>query len=61
MEEIQPEISEKNDKEELNKDEIQKALKTNIIKIFNQIKKGCSRNICFNIFCAKNLLCQKSN
>ena len=61
MEEIQPEISEKNDKEELNKDEIQKALKTNIIKIFNRIKKGCSRNICFNIFCAKNLLCQKSN
>ena len=61
MEEIQPEISEKNDKEELNKDEIQKALKSNIIKIFNQIKKGCSRNICFNIFCAKNLLCQKSN
>ena len=61
MEEIKPEISEKNDKEELNKDEIQKALKTNIIKIFNQIKKGCSRNICFNIFCAKNLLCQKSN
>jgi hypothetical protein len=61
MEEIQPEISEKNDKEELNKEEIQKALKSNIIKIFNQIKKGCSRNICFNIFCAKNLLCQKSN
>ena len=61
MEEIQPEISEKNDKEELNKDEIQKALKSNILKIFNQIKKGCSRNICFNIFCAKNLLCQKSN
>jgi len=61
MEEIQPEISEKNDKEELNKEEIQKALKSNIIKMFNQIKKGCSRNICFNIFCAKNLLCQKSN
>ena len=61
MEEIQHEISEKNDKEELNKEEIQKALKSNIIKIFNQIKKGCSRNICFNIFCAKNLLCQKSN
>ena len=61
MEEIKPEISEKNDKEELNKDEIQKALKSNIIKIFNQIKKGCCRNICFNIFCAKNLLCKKSN
>ena len=61
MEEIKPEISEKNDKEEINKDEIQKALKSNILKIFNQIKNGCSRNICYNIFCAKNLLCKKSN
>ena len=61
MEEIHPEISEKNEKEELNKEEIQKSLKSNIIKIFNQIKKGCSRNICFNIYCAKNLLCKKSN
>ena len=61
MEEIHPEISEKNEKEELNKEEIQKSLKSNIIKIFNQIKKGCSRNICFNIYCAKNLLCKKIN
>ena len=60
MEEIHPEISEKKDNEELNMEEIQKSLKSNIIKIFNQIKKGCSRNICFNIYCAKNMLCKKS-
>ena len=60
MEEIHPEISDKKDNEELNKEEIQKSLKSNIIKIFNQIKKGCSRNICFNIYCAKNMLCKKS-
>ena len=37
------------------------TLKANIIKIFNQIKAGCGRDICFNIFCGKNLLCKKSN
>ena len=61
MEEIHPEISEKKDNEELNKEAIQKTLKANIIKIFNQIKAGCGRDICFNIFCGKNLLCKKSN
>ena len=46
---------------EPNKEEIQKILKQNIIKIFNQIKKGCSRKICYNIYCFNNLLCKDSN
>lgn len=45
---------------EPNKAEIQKILKQNILKNFNQIKNGCSRNICYNIYCAKNLICKKS-
>ena len=47
--------------QEPNKEEIQKTLKENILQIFNQIKKGCCRNICFNTFCSKNLICKKSN
>ena len=47
--------------EEPNKEEIQKKLKENILKIFKQIKNGCSRKICYNIYCGKNLLCKKSN
>lgn len=46
---------------EPNKEEIQKILKQNIIKIFNQIKKGCSRKVCYNIYCSNNLLCKDSN
>ena len=46
---------------EPNKEEIQKILKKNIIEIFNQIKKGCSRKDCYNIYCGKNLVCKKSN
>ena len=46
---------------EPNKEEIQKKLKQNILKIFNQIKKGCSRKVCYNIYCAKNLICKNSN
>ena len=46
---------------EANKEEIQKILKQNIIKIFNQIKKGCSRKVCYNIYCFNNLLCKDSN
>ena len=45
---------------ETNKEEIQKKLKQNILKIFNQIKNGCSRKICHNIYCAKNLICKHS-
>ena len=44
-----------------NKEEIQKKLKENILKIYKQIKNGCCRKICYNIFCGKNLLCKKSN
>jgi hypothetical protein len=46
---------------EPNKKEIQKKLKENILKIYKQIKNGCCRKICYNIFCGKNLLCKKSN
>ena len=46
---------------EANKEEIQKILKQNIIKIFNQIKKGCSRKVCYNIYCFNNLLYKDSN
>lgn len=45
---------------EPNKAEIEQKLKQNILKIFNQIKKGCSRKICYNIYCAKNLMCKHS-
>ena len=48
------------EKKEPNKEEIQKILKQNILKIFNQIKKGCPRKICYNIYCAKNLFCKHS-
>ena len=46
---------------EPNKEEIQKILKKNILEIFNQIKKGCQRKVCYNIYCGKNLICKKSN
>ena len=46
---------------EPNKEEIQKILKQNIIKIFSQIKKGCPRKVCYNIYCLNNLLCKDSN
>ena len=48
------------EKKEPNKEEIQKILKQNILTIFNQIKKGCSRKICFNVYCAKNIICKNS-
>ena len=46
---------------EPNKEQIQKKLKENILKIYKQIKTGYSRKICYNIYCGKNLLCKKSN
>ena len=44
---------------EPNKAEIQKILKSNILRIYKQIKTGCCRKICYNIYCAKNSLCRK--
>lgn len=41
------------------REEIEKNLKENIIKIFNQVQKGCSRPKCYNIYCAKNIFCQE--
>ena len=49
------------EKKEPNKEEIQKKLKQNILKLFAQVKKGCGRNICYNTLCANNLLCKNSN
>ena len=49
------------EKKEPNKVEIQNLLKQNCLKIYNQIKQGCSREICYNIYCSKNLVCKKSN
>ena len=45
---------------EPNKEEIQKVLKQNIIKIFNQIKTGCKRNVCYNVYCFNNSICKDS-
>ena len=45
---------------EPNKAEIQKILKQNLLILFNQVKKGCSRKYCYNILCANNSLCKKS-
>ena len=52
--------SEQEELKEPNKEEIQKILKKNILKIFNQIRKGCSRKICYNLYCGKNIVCKNS-
>ena len=46
---------------EPDKAEIQKILKQNLLKIFSQIKKGCSRKICYNLLCVSNIICKNSN
>jgi AAA+ superfamily predicted ATPase len=48
------------ERKEPNKEEIQKILKQNILKLFAQMKKGCKRNICYNTYCANNILCKNS-
>lgn len=45
---------------EPDKEEIKKKMKEIILKIFNQVKVGCSRNICYNIYCNKNSICKES-
>ena len=45
---------------EPNKEEIKNILKQNTLKIFNQIKKGCSHKTCYNIYCSNNLICKSS-
>ena len=49
------------EEKEPNREEIQKILKQNILKLFAQAKKGCGRNICYNTLCANNLICKSSN
>lgn len=45
---------------EPNREEIQKILKKSVISIFNQIKTGCSRKICYNTYCHNNNICRES-
>lgn len=52
---------EKLESREPNKEEIQKILKQNLLKLFSQIKKGCKRKNCYNILCANNSYCKNSN
>ena len=49
------------ERKEPNKEEIQKILKQNILKLFSQIKNGCKREICYNTLCANNFICKNSN
>ena len=35
--------------------------KAEIQKILKQIKKGCSRKICYNLLCVNNIICKNSN
>ena len=44
---------------EPDKEEIKKKLKENSLKIFNQIKGGCYRSKCYNIYCNKCKICQE--
>ena len=34
--------------------------KSLIISIYRQIREGCQREICYNIFCYNNLICKES-
>ena len=51
---------EKIEKKEPNKEEIQKILKQNILKLFSQIKKEKKKKNCYNTLCANNILCKNS-
>ena len=48
-------------KEEPDKAYIQKKLKENVLTIYKQIKNGCQRKFCYNIYCNKNFTCKESN
>ena len=46
--------------QEMNSNEIKEN--KNIIKcIYKQIRRGCRRKICYNIYCNNNLICKESN
>lgn len=45
---------------EPNREEIQKKLKQAILTIYKQVSTGCKRNICYNTYCHKNLICRES-
>ena len=48
-------------KGEPDKASIQKKLKENVLTIYKQIKNGCQRKFCYNIYCNKNFTCRESN
>ena len=49
-----------NNDNSINKDELQEKIKKNVLILFNQIKIGCKRKICYNIYCKNNLFCKLS-
>ena len=44
----------------IDKNELNEKLKKNILIIYNQIRNGCRRNICYNIYFKNNLYLQLS-
>ena len=46
---------------EIKHNKIQDSIKNEILTIYQQIKKGCNRKICYNIYCSNNLICKISN
>ena len=46
---------------EIKQNKIHDNIKNRILTIYQQIKKGCYRKICYNIYCNNNLICKISN
>ena len=44
----------------LKEKEQEKNIKLKIKSIYKQIRLGCKRKICYNIYCHNNLICKKS-
>lgn len=44
----------------ITKEETMKRLKEDLIKLFKQLRTGCYRNTCYNIYCNKNPKCSLS-
>lgn len=50
-------MEQNNHQEGVSKNEVEKNLKENIITVYKQMKYGCYRSHCYNIYCGKNKLC----
>lgn len=50
-------MEQNNHQEEISKNEVEKRLKENIIVVYQQMKSGCYRSHCYNIYCGKNRIC----